>query len=36
VFVESIADRSQIQNRTGDRKAAVEMALEPLRAIGLK
>jgi hypothetical protein len=26
-FVESIADPSQIQNRTGDRKAAVEMAL---------
>jgi hypothetical protein len=28
VFVESIADLSQIQNRTGDRKAAVEMACE--------
>jgi hypothetical protein len=28
-FVESIADPSQIQNRTGDRKAAVEMAFEP-------
>jgi hypothetical protein len=26
VFVESIADLSQIQNRSGDRKAAVEMA----------
>jgi hypothetical protein len=29
VFVESVADLSQIQNRTGDRKAAVEMAFEP-------
>ena len=29
VFVESVADRSQIQNRSGDRKAAVEMAFEP-------
>jgi hypothetical protein len=28
VFVESVADLSQVQNRTGDRKAAVEMALE--------
>ena len=28
VLVESIAELSQIQNRTGDRKAAVEMALE--------
>jgi len=29
VFVESVADLSQIQNRTGERKAAVEMAIEP-------
>jgi conjugative relaxase-like TrwC/TraI family protein len=29
VFVESVADLSRIQNRTGDRKAAVEMAFEP-------
>jgi len=28
VFVESVADLSQIQNRTGDRKAVVEMAFE--------
>jgi hypothetical protein len=28
VFVESVADLPQIQNRTGDRKAAVEMAFE--------
>ena len=28
-FVESVADPSQIQNRTGNRKAAVEMAFEP-------
>ncbi|MBV9490572.1 MAG: hypothetical protein JO069_12745, partial [Verrucomicrobia bacterium] len=29
LFVENIADLSQIQNRKGDRKAATEMALEP-------
>jgi hypothetical protein len=29
VFVESVADLSQIQNRTGDRKAAVELEFEP-------
>ena len=28
-FVESMADLLQIQNRTGDRKAAAEMAFEP-------
>jgi hypothetical protein len=28
-FVESVADRSQSQNRSGDRKAAVQMAFEP-------
>lgn len=28
-FVESMADLSQVQNRTGDRKAAVEVAFEP-------
>ena len=29
VFVESVADLSQIQNRSGDRKASVGMAFEP-------
>ena len=29
LFVESVADRSQVQNWSGDRKAAVEMAFEP-------
>jgi ATP-dependent exoDNAse (exonuclease V) alpha subunit len=29
LLVESIADLSQIQNRSGDRKAAVEMQIEP-------
>jgi hypothetical protein len=29
VFVESVAGLSQIQNRSGDRKASVEMAFEP-------
>jgi hypothetical protein len=29
VFVESVADLSQIQNRSGDRKAAVGVAFEP-------
>ena len=31
VFVDSVADLSQIQNRSGDRKAAVEMEFEPDR-----